>query len=376
MKIIHFSDTHLGYSEGSKTDEFGVNLRESDVYQAFTKVVDKIVEVKPDLVIHSGDLFDNPRPTNRAINFALKEINRISKIDIPFVLISGNHSTPRVKTSGSIFESFALFDNIYPVYDLECKEIKLNNVSIHCLPHMLTEQEMQKSFNGLKPNPKSEINIIIAHVGITADVQYRMGEFNEQVIPYSSLSKKADFDYIALGHYHKNVKLAENAWYSGSTERFSFDDVGKDKGFIVTDISKKGVNIEFVPIAIREMVLIGPLNCTDLTVQEIMKTLEANIDGKIKDKVVLVNLINLSRYKYVELDFARMKELTLQAAYVKFNYQWEMKAGEKTTQTAIGALTTEFESFLARQKIKDLDKKRLKEIGIDYLSKAILPEES
>lgn len=376
MKIIHLSDTHLGYSEGSKTDEVGVNLRESDVYMAFTKVVDKISEIKPDLIIHSGDLFDNPRPTNRAINFVLKEIKRISKLEIPFVIISGNHSTPRVRASNSIFESFTLFDNIYPVYGLKYEEIKLNGISIHCLPHMLTEQEMQKSFGDLKPNPKSNINIVVAHAGIAAEEQYKMGEFNEQVIPYSSLAKKPDFDYIALGHYHKNIKLADNAYYSGSIERFSFDDAGQDKGFLVIDINRDRHNINFVPIAIRGMISIGPIDCADLTPREITEKVEKNSKDKIKDKIVLITLMDLSRHKYIELDFFKLKEFTSQAAYIKFNYQWIIKPGMEISQTSIGNLAIEFETFLTRQKIKGLDKKRLKELGIEYLSRAIFSEES
>jgi len=376
MKLIHFSDTHLGYSEGTKIDtETGINLREADTYRAFSEVINHIAQIKPDLIIHSGDLFDNPRPSNRTINFALREIKRISKLDIPFVLISGNHSTPRVRTSGSIFESFALFDNIYPVYGLDHQEIKINDISIHCLPHMLTEQEMQSAFSKLKPNPRSNANIIAAHVGITAETQYKMGEFNEQIVPYSTLAKKRNFDYIALGHYHRNVKLTDNAYYAGSTERFSFDDAAQDKGFLLVSLDKSNTDAKFMPLDIREMLLIEPIDCADLTVQEIVRTLEEKINNKIKDKIALITLVNLSRHKYVELDFAKMKDLTSQAAYVKFDYRLVTEEGEPVAQTAIGTLTTEFETFLSRQKIGDLSKARLKEMGIDYLTRAILPEE-
>jgi len=376
MKIIHFSDTHLGYSEGTKTDtETGINLREADIYRAFSRVVDYIAQLKPDLIVHSGDLFDNPRPSNRTINFALKEIKRISKLDIPFVLISGNHSTPRVRTSGSIFESFALFDNIRPVYGLDYQQININGIAIHCLPHMLTEQEMQRAFNNLKPNPRSDANIIVAHAGITAQTQYKMGEFNEQIVPFSTLAKKRNFDYIALGHYHRNVKLADNAYYAGSTERFSFDDAAQDKGFLLVNLDKGNPDAKFMPLDIREMFLIEPIDCADLTVHKIIKTLEKRINNKIKDNIVHVTLANLSRHKYVELDFAKMKDLTSQAAYVKFDYQLVTEGGEPVAQTAIGTLTTEFETFLSRQKIGDLNKARLKEMGIDYLTRVILPEE-
>jgi exonuclease SbcD len=118
MRIIHFADTHLGFADYTKIDpETGINLREADVYRAFSQVVEYIRKNPPDIVLHAGDLFETSRPSNRAINFALKEIAKISQMEIPFVLISGNHSTPRTRSSGSIFEAFEIFDAIHPVYE-------------------------------------------------------------------------------------------------------------------------------------------------------------------------------------------------------------------------------------------------------------------
>ncbi|UCH71548.1 MAG: metallophosphoesterase, partial [Thermoplasmatales archaeon] len=62
MKIFHVADTHLGYSAYRKSTQEGVNQREIDVYNAFEQFVDHVVDKKPDLVIHAGDLFDSVRP--------------------------------------------------------------------------------------------------------------------------------------------------------------------------------------------------------------------------------------------------------------------------------------------------------------------------
>ncbi|MEM3059562.1 MAG: metallophosphoesterase [Methanomassiliicoccales archaeon] len=73
MKIAHISDTHLGYTAYSKVDEeTSLNQREIDVFNAFRRVIDEILKIKPDLVLHSGDLFDSVRPTNRALSFAIE----------------------------------------------------------------------------------------------------------------------------------------------------------------------------------------------------------------------------------------------------------------------------------------------------------------
>ena len=40
MRVLHVSDTHLGYTAYSKLDENGYNQRESDVFDSFKQSVD------------------------------------------------------------------------------------------------------------------------------------------------------------------------------------------------------------------------------------------------------------------------------------------------------------------------------------------------
>ena len=85
MKILHISDTHLGFSAYRKATPDGINQREMDVYKAFEEFIDYAVKSKPDLIIHAGDLFDSVRPNNRAITFAINQIFRLTKEKIPIV---------------------------------------------------------------------------------------------------------------------------------------------------------------------------------------------------------------------------------------------------------------------------------------------------
>lgn len=110
MKIFHFSDTHLGYYNYDKVTEKGVNAREQDFYDAFVFVIKQILERKPDLVIHSGDFFHKPSPTNRAMTFALEQLRILSKANIPIVIIWGNHSTPKTIYTSPILKAFGTVD--------------------------------------------------------------------------------------------------------------------------------------------------------------------------------------------------------------------------------------------------------------------------
>ncbi|HNM27775.1 MAG TPA: metallophosphoesterase, partial [Saprospiraceae bacterium] len=64
MKIVHFSDTHLGYQAFDVVNQRGINAREQDMYDAFVSVIDRILQIRPDVVVHSGDFFHRPSPSN------------------------------------------------------------------------------------------------------------------------------------------------------------------------------------------------------------------------------------------------------------------------------------------------------------------------
>jgi len=88
VKILHFSDTHLGYNELDKTGANGVNLREQDFYDSFIYVIDKALEIKPDIVVHAGDFFHRPSPPNRPMIVALQQLKRLSDANIPILVQS------------------------------------------------------------------------------------------------------------------------------------------------------------------------------------------------------------------------------------------------------------------------------------------------
>lgn len=208
MKILHVADTHLGYSAYRRVNEDGINQREIDTYNAFEQFVDYSIKSKPDIIIHAGDLFDSVRPTNRAITFAIHQILRISKQEIPFVVIAGNHEHPKLRETGHIFSVLDHIENVYPVYN-SCYEtipFEINNekLTVHALPQTATKQEFNNNFKKLKKEQSSDYNIVVAHGGVEGIKEFRMNEFNELMIPTQYLKK--DFDYVALGHYHKYVR--------------------------------------------------------------------------------------------------------------------------------------------------------------------------
>lgn len=373
MKIIHFSDTHLGYGEYSKVDAAsGINQRELDVYAAFKQAVDLILRKKPDLVIHAGDLFDSPRPNNRAIHIALSELQRLSAIGIPTLIISGNHSTPRISASGSIFEALTILPNIYPVYKKQYEKIKIGDAAVHIVPHTSSDTELCTELEKVKLDPKAKFNILGLHAGVTWDNVYKMGEFSELIIPGKIFSRFKDFDYIALGHWHRFLPLKgiPNAYYSGSIERFTFREEGYPKGVVFADLTKH--KTEFCPLKVREMIKLGPINCAKKDASEILdKISELKAQNKIKGQIVQLKLENLARVTYVQLDLREIRAILADAFHVDIHPELIVESGNgSTTETAIGALPLEFERFLSDSDLSDKDKKELISLGTLYINQA------
>ncbi len=52
-------------------------------------MVDSLLSKRPDVVLHSGDLFDSVRPSNRALSVVLEQLLRLSEAKHPGVLIAG-----------------------------------------------------------------------------------------------------------------------------------------------------------------------------------------------------------------------------------------------------------------------------------------------
>ncbi len=273
MKILHFSDTHLGFNDLDKVGPNGVNLREQDFYDSFKFVIDQALEIKPDVVIHSGDFFHRPSPPNRPMIFALEQMNRLSAADIPIVLIAGNHETPKTIYTSPILKAFSTIKGVYPVFGQGYQTADFGELIVHGLPHINDERVLLEEMDKIAPVP-GKFNIILLHTSIGK--RYIMDEFGEQLYPAERLELLNKFDYVALGHWHnfQKVSILEKAWYVGSTERMSDTEAGKEKGFCVLNLEKDQlVNPVFHPVPARPWFRFDIKKCEEKTVEEIEKEL-------------------------------------------------------------------------------------------------------
>ena len=370
MKILHMADTHLGYSAYRKLTKDGMNQREIDIYNSFKQCIDYAVKSKPDLILHAGDLFDSVRPTNRAITVALEQIIRLSKEKIPFIVISGNHETPKLKETGNIFKIFEHLDHIYPVYNNKYEtipfEIKGKKIIIHAVPHCQTKEGFLDNLKKITPDSSADFNVFMAHGAVTGIKEFKMNEFNELFIPTEALSK--DFDYIALGHYHNYTEIVENAFYSGSSERLTFAEVDGKKGCIEIELGSK-TRYKFIEIDTRPMIDADPINCSNLSIEDITKKIQVTIQ-KIKphDKIFRIKLENIPSHIYRGIDFNQIRKLCSGAVHFEIKSD-VIKEGEQriSENYKIKSIANEFEKFLKDRDVTEKD--LLLKIGLEYIQK-------
>jgi DNA repair protein SbcD/Mre11 len=369
MKIVHVSDTHIGFSAYRKVDdETGINQREMDVYRRFVEFTDKVIEIHPDLVIHSGDLFDSVRPSNRAISVALDNLARITEADIPVIAIAGNHSTPRLRETGSVFKILEHVRGLRAVYSGIYERVVQEDLTVHAVPHCEGDAllaELEK----VTADGDANFNVETLHAGVSGLNVFKMGEFNETIVPSSYL--RTDMDYIALGHYHNYSSAADNAYYAGSIERLSFSEADEAKGFVIIDLDTK--KRKFVKLAAREMMDLGPIDASGMDtaslMEEISNVLDAvSMDGRIVR--LIVNQVPSAVYKAV--DFNRIVQKASSATH--FEPKFEVVQENSSVQwksASIDSLESEYSSFLDQYPVERVNKDEVRTKGLEYLKRGL-----
>jgi DNA repair protein SbcD/Mre11 len=380
MRLIHFSDTHLGYTAYRRFNEAGYNQRGEDIYNAFTAAIDKILELKPDLVVHTGDLFDSPRPQNRIITKAYKQLLRFKKAGIPLVLISGNHETPKQKGAGSVFSLLDLLEaersilkdagvelkngDILGVYN-GYQKIVFKDLIIHAVSHCENQEVLDSELAKIKIQDNKK-NIGLFHAGVAGLKEFRMSDFNEQLIQPEFL-KDIKFDYIGLGHLHRMVQVADRAWFAGSTEHLSFNELKQRKGFLEIELNTLKVTPHYLEVRIMEE--FEAYDAHQKTAGDIMSKFNEEITNeRLEDKILRWKITNIAPETYKALDFTEIRKKLIPALHFELileKYSDDLQAVQEAT---IKGLTEEFSSFIKEQELTPEMREFIQEKGLKLLA--------
>ncbi|MEW6049649.1 MAG: exonuclease SbcCD subunit D [Candidatus Zixiibacteriota bacterium] len=359
MRLCHISDSHLGAGENhERRGRSGLTLRQEDILNSFVEAVDRIITLKPDFCIHSGDLFDKVRPLNRIMAMAGEALHKLTaEAGIPTVIILGNHDAPKQPFMGAAIDVYRQFANLHIVSGPGMEQVRIGDCAIMALPHCLTSEILKRELQRCRPNPDCRYNVLVMH-GVAAGMsEFSMADLGEQELP---LEVMAPFDYVALGHYHNFRQVSPRAWYAGSTERLSQAERETAKGF--AEITLEPFNVEFHEVATRTMIDAAPIMAEGKRGDELAQLLKerlASVDSS--DKIVRVNIEGVTAETLKTLPAGLIAELKQRSFDLNIHFQRpkETPSGQPFGRAAIGKLEAEFGEYLATVDLAGFDKERL-----------------
>lgn len=334
MRFFHLSDLHLG-----------IKLYEHDLLKDQKAILDEIValtrQYQPDAVVFAGDIYDRSVPPVEAVALFDDFMTQL-RAALPngeIMLISGNHDSAQRL---DVFRSELSDRGIHmignpPMQKGETIErVTLTDdfgaVNFYLLPFVrpgmvrlvagtkengdnLSYPEAFSRLLALSPLNPNERNVLVSHQfflpdgGDAENIERAENEVkqvgNLDAIPASLI---ADFDYAALGHIHKPMKVgSETLRYCGTPMPYSLSEENQQKGILMVEMGAKGdVQTTVLPL--------HPVH----QVRKLRATREALLSGASEDfvsicvtdaeAVEMVGLRELLRAKYPNLLELRREE--------------------------------------------------------------------
>ena len=276
MKFFHLSDLHIGLKLINR------DLREDQEY-ILKQITELAVREQPDAVVVAGDIYDKAVPSAEAVEVFDHFISGLTSAlpDTSVMLISGNHdSGPRV----NCFRSVLSRQNVHmiglpPRTEEEFIEKvvltdEYGRINIYLLPFVkpsmvkrvvgtdengnnLSYNETLTRLIGREQINEEERNVLVSHqfylpAGKNADEVERMDSEIRTIgnIDQVSAGILERFDYAALGHIHKPMKVgSESIRYCGTPLACSVSEAGQQKGIVMVEMGHKGdVRISTLPL--------------------------------------------------------------------------------------------------------------------------------
>lgn len=342
MKFFHLSDLHIGLKL------FNRDLLEDQQY-ILKQITEITIKERPDAIVIAGDIYDKAVPSAEAVAVFDEFIANLTAAvpDTAIMMISGNHdSAPRV----NVFRSVLSKQKIYMIgvapqkADEYIEKVTMQDaygtVNFYLLPFV--KPSMVKSVVGTDENGNnfsynetvrklieretvdgSERNVLVSHQfylpkGTDAEGVERMDSEIRTVGNIDEVSADIlhKFDYAALGHIHKPMKVGSEYYrYCGTPLACSVSEAGQKKGIIVVEMQEKGsVLTDVIPLEpLRQVrVIKGDLeevlkqSCNDYVTVILTDKVDLNvIDMQDRIRNAFPNLLEIRRETLRKADYSK-----------------------------------------------------------------------
>ncbi|HEY5584449.1 MAG TPA: DNA repair exonuclease [Ruminiclostridium sp.] len=261
ISFIHMADLHLDAPFSSLADVDKASIRRNELVNCLQSIVEKVRAQNVELLIISGDFFEDSSVRGSTILTAKNLFSELYKTEI--IIIPGNHDPIR---ENSYYKVSKWSSNVHILED-SGQVLYLEKYNA-CIYNMGARGDVTKDCLTIfdKDISSERFNILIFHG--TVDIPFEEENYN-------SITSKEIFslgmDYVALGHMHCYSRLQNGRTVMinpGSPEPMGFDEEG-EHGYIqgriiLSEENQKSVEAEFVHSATRHYynVEINVNNCT------------------------------------------------------------------------------------------------------------------
>ena len=342
MKFFHLSDLHIGLKLMNR------DLREDQEY-----ILDEITELarreRPDAVVIAGDIYDKAVPSAEAVEVFDRFLVGLTEAvpDAVIMMISGNHdSAPRI----DCFRKVLSHQKVYMVGQpprteeeyiekviLEDKDGKVNFYLLPFVKPSMVKQVVGVDENGNNLSYNETLHRLIDRETINQNKRNVLGSHQF----YLPTGKKAEeiermdsemrtvgnidevsadvlekFDYAALGHIHKPMKVGSELYrYCGTPLACSVSEAQQQKGIIMVEMGVKGeVKTTILPLEpLRQVKVVkGTLeevlkeSCKDYVTVILTDKADLDvIDMQERIRLAFPNLLEIRRENQRKTDYTR-----------------------------------------------------------------------
>ena len=297
------------------------DVRRLEQRKIFKKIIDYIKENNIDYFFIAGDLYEHKYIKKSTIDYINNLFSEILKTKI--FIAPGNHD-PYLKDS--YYATYNWAPNVY----IQNEKIGIfcdSNIDIYMTA--FNDFYMNESpIENLKIKNINKTNILLTHCDLNGSRDENGFSYNPIL---ESKLKTLDFDYVAMGHIHKNsFKKDKKIIYPGSTISFGFDELG-EHGIVVGEINNKALRTEFIKFDDRIFTKYELFVDNIFSQEELIEAIsEIELDDKNMYEIVFVgdrqfdiNTRNIQKLIYSE-NILKIKDNT------KIGYDIEKIAQENT----------------------------------------------
>jgi hypothetical protein len=297
-------------------------------------------------------------------------------------MTAGNHDTPRSSETGTILRLYEALGVEVVVDQARRLTFPKLDCAVLAVPHQALMQAERPS---LRPQRGTTFNVLVVHGQLPGVGESRgTAEYGGAPIELQDLGP-AQWDYVALGHYHVAQQVAANAWYSGSLEYLPPNPWGQlqdeeergrvGKGYLLVELP--GARVTFRPIApVRRHVELPLIEGKGLVPKELDQRIAAAVAAAkppIDDQVVRLLVFDVSRSTARDLDHAAIRTYKSRALH----FQLDLRRPEVHRVAASGApgrpqtLPETVRDFLEHRPLDaDLDRAEFVRLGVEYVEQA------